>query len=194
MMRVIRSYKELRSLDLYIREVFEVALEEVLKRLDSVILCFEEPCKRMYLVEERLLERIFGLYDRGVEIQAAGVLIGLIYGELFIPSPRFLELLYGTLDTVRGAVIAREEGVRVFLYGRDLLYESVVEILRPFRKKLTVAVIDRSDNRVVGVGFAAEDADEILRWPRTRDYMRRPVVYNIIDLGLYLRAQDEDLY
>lgn len=97
----------------------------------------------------------------------AGPWIGLLRGGIVYPSIQLYEAVYSDVG-FRAAIVVSEAGVKNFLYGRDVLEESVVEKYPPLNNPL--AVIDREDMRVVGV---AE--------PR-RGYYR-----NVYDAGLFLR-------
>ena len=100
----------------------------------------------------------------------SGRWVGLIIDDYPYLSPVLYEEIYME-HGFRAAVIARDKGVRAFLYGNDLLPISVKKVYGP--TKYPLAVIDGSDHRVIGV----------VRWdPRDRIYK------NIYDLGLFLRA------
>ncbi len=100
----------------------------------------------------------------------SGRWIGLIIDDYPYLSPVLYEEIYME-HGYRAAVIARDKGVKAFLYGNDLLPVSVQKVYGP--KKYPLAVIDSSDHKVIGV----------VRWdPRNRIYR------NIYDLGLFLRA------
>ncbi|MEM2524133.1 MAG: hypothetical protein QXS34_05135 [Desulfurococcaceae archaeon] len=72
---------------------------------------------------------------------------------------------------MKAAIVVAEKGVRAFLYGNDILPQSVVEIMPP--ELGLYAVIDSSDMEVIG--FAKWDG-------------RRQVYENIYDAGIFLRA------
>ncbi len=100
----------------------------------------------------------------------SGRWIGLIIDDYPYLSPVLYEKIYME-HGFRAAVIARDKGVKAFLYGNDLLPISIEKVYGP--TKYPLAVIDSSDHRVIGV----------VRWdPHDRIYR------NIYDLGLFLRA------
>jgi len=68
----------------------------------------------------------------------------------------------------RAAIVVSENGVKNFLYGRDILEISVLEKYPPLDNP--IAVIDHSDKNVIGV---VEPEGDFYR--------------NIYDLGLFLR-------
>lgn len=180
----------------YIVSIFEKTYREVIEKLsDKKILCLNSDCEEIYLVDKESIDYMIRLLSRGIKVYSLSLLIGFIRENRFIPSPYFLELLYSMNRRIRGAVVARERGARAFLYGNDLLLESVYKIYEPFRRGLVVGVIDRKDMRVIGVGEATTDLDEAMKWLKNKDYLTRPVVINKFDLGVFLREQDkEDLY
>ncbi|ADV64644.1 hypothetical protein Desmu_0325 [Desulfurococcus mucosus DSM 2162] len=92
----------------------------------------------------------------------------LVSGEL-APSIPLVEKIYKDKG-VRAAIIVREKGVKAFLYGNDVLPESIVEKREPVEGLVTV--VDSSDHGIVG--FA--------KWDPVRKVYR-----NIYDLGVYLR-------
>ncbi|MEZ0290542.1 MAG: PUA domain-containing protein [Sulfolobales archaeon] len=192
--RSLRSRGEFYLIDRFVKTLFDISLDRLFEILNAEIICLDESCKHLFMIERSLLDKIRTLRERDVEVVSAGLRIGFIESGKFIPTPLFLDLLYERLATTRGAVIAGERGVKAFLYGNDLLYESVIKIYEPFKRNHIVSIIDPEDGRVVGIGVATEDLEEILKWPRTREYMIKPVVKNIFDLGFYLRAQREEEY
>lgn len=68
----------------------------------------------------------------------------------------------------RASIVVSDMGCKAFLYGRDILKESIVSAHPPLNNP--VAVIDNSDNRVIGVAEPYHD-----------------VYKNIYDLGLFIR-------
>ncbi len=100
----------------------------------------------------------------------SGRWIGLIIDDYPYLSPVLYEEIYME-HGYRAAVIARNKGVKAFLYGNDILPISVQRVYGP--KKYPLAVIDSSDHKVIGV----------VRWDP-----RRKIYRNIYDLGLFLRT------
>ncbi len=86
-----------------------------------------------------------------------------------VPSINIVRSIYSD-QGVKAAIIVKEQGVKAFLYGNDILLESVLQVVPPVKKLF--AVIDSADNEVIG--FAAWN-------PRRRIYE------NIYDAGLFLR-------
>ncbi len=136
---------------------------------------------------------IAGFRDSGVMLHYidrraifAGFVMGFVRGASFMPHPNMLDSVYRCTRKVRGAVTAKYQGVKAFLYGNDLLAESIGRIYPPIDKDLIVAVIDPEDSRVIGVGRSLYSYRKIISILRKR---RRttPIIKNIFDLGWYLR-------
>lgn len=99
----------------------------------------------------------------------AGKWIGVYHKKILAPSISLVKEIYGKVG-VKAALVVNDKGVKAFLYGNDVLPESVVQVVPP--KRGLFAVIDQSDGEVIG--FA--------RWNP-----RKEVYENVYDLGLYLR-------
>lgn len=95
--------------------------------------------------------------------------VGLYIRDTLVPSIPLTTRIYERVG-FRSALVVGEQGVKAFLYGNDILRESVIEIIPP--NTGLYAVIDSMDNSVIG--FA--------RWNKRKD-----VYENIYDLGLFLR-------
>lgn len=186
----VREFDKLLS---YIRLLYPREHEEVIDKISGSlgpkILCVSG-CREVYIVSERLAETATILSDRGAEVLSAGLRVGEVVAGRLVPNPVFMEYVFRLTGRFRGAVVAREEGVRSFLYGRDLLYESLERVYPPVEKNMIVSVLDTSDLSVIGVGVFLEDIGDVLSWPRRGEFLKRPVVANIRDLGLYLRRQE----
>ncbi len=108
-------------------------------------------------------------YERVTQIYS-GEWIGFLFNNKIYLSPWIYMGIYRDRG-IRAAVKISEKGVKNFLYGRDVLEESIIEKYPPLNNPL--AVIDEADDRVIGV---AEP--------------RRGFYRNIYDLGLFLRIFD----
>jgi len=149
--------KYLRKLELYIHGILRVDPRKYLLG-EPRLTCIGETC----IIHE-------GRNEYPATTIYSGRWIGLVINDKPYLSPVIYEEIYRD-NGFRAAVIAKEKGVKAFLYGNDLLPISVEKIYEPRRE--AVAVIDKTDYRVIGVA----------RWdPRMR------VFKNIYDLGLFLR-------
>ena len=126
---------------------------------------------------QRLEETCFGAVCVLYEARAtaprtllSGDALAVVVKRHVVPTPALYEKVFKRFGLV-AAVKASEQGVKAFLYGNDLLLESVLEIYPPVDSY--VAVVDGLDGLVVGVA----------RWDTGSRVFR-----NIFDVGLYLRG------
>lgn len=97
----------------------------------------------------------------------AGLWIGLLKGGRIYLSIDLYEDIYRDVG-FKAAIKVSEVGVKNFLYGRDVLEQSVIEKHPPLNNPL--AVVDSTDDRVIGVVEP-----------------RRGFYRNVYDIGLFLR-------
>jgi len=95
--------------------------------------------------------------------------VATVVNGVLTPSIPLVESIYASRG-LRAAIVVAEQGVKAFLYGNDILLESIREKYEPVNQLVTV--VDSSDREIIG--FAKWD-------PRRKAYR------NIFDLGLYLR-------
>jgi len=120
---------------------------------------------------------------------ATGILIGWIKKRReFIPSTRLFELAMEKGFEIGCAVVAKSQGVKAFLYGNDLLVSSVERFLHPIEKGVYVAVLDKEDMKVIGIGKFVINPEDFDRYVK-EGKMLIPVVENIFDLGIFLRDE-----
>lgn len=74
------------------------------------------------------------------------------------------------------------KGEMLFLYGRDILVESVVDVTDDVRENDMVMVCNARDD-IIGIGRSEFDASRI------REVEKRVVVENFVDRGEYLRKR-----
>jgi len=131
--------------------------------------------------------------DAGISKGAvyAGLNLGFLTKNMFIPSPWLFEIIYKCVNTYISAVEVKERGVKAFLYGNDILLQSVEKVYPPIAKRMFVAVVDASDGRVVGVALALYGQDELQTLlSRLREGSEDPnkvVMKNILDIGCFVR-------
>jgi len=99
----------------------------------------------------------------------SGGLVGIVKDGHVVPSPQLYTKLFQRFGW-RSCVVATDKGVKAFLYGNDLLLESVAEIYPPVDSY--VAVLDYYDYNVIGVA----------KWDEPSKVFK-----NVFDLGVYLR-------
>lgn len=96
--------------------------------------------------------------------------VALYAKKVLAPSLSLIRKIYGK-HGVKAAILVSEKGVRAFLYGNDVLPQSVVKTIPP--RLGLYAVIDSSDMEVIG--FAKWDG-------------KRQVYKNVYDVGIFLRT------
>ena len=146
-------------LDEYLYEALDVEPREYFPR-KPYYTCFDKLC---------IIHEGSGKYWSATQLYS-GEWIGLIiHGKPYL-SPVIYEKIYGSKG-LRAAIIVKDKGAKAFLYGNDVLYESVSKIIPPI--EYPVAVIDETDNTVIGVARRVAGA--------------KPYFQNIYDLGIFLR-------
>lgn len=99
----------------------------------------------------------------------SGRWVGLSVKGLVVPSIQLLNEIYSR-EGPAAAIIVAEQGVKAFLYGNDVLVESVIEAYPPADG--IVGVLDSTDMKVIGVA----------------KYSKKEGVYkNVYDAGIFLR-------
>lgn len=114
------------------------------------------------LTERDLDARLLVVYE--------GTWVGLYVKRLVVPSLSLTKSIYRERG-VRAAIIVADPGIKAFLYGNDVLQQSVVEVLPP--RLGLYAVVDQYDGEVVG--FA--------KWNS-----KKRVYENVYDCGIFLRV------
>lgn len=110
-----------------------------------------------------------GLRFDGASLLYSGLWVGVLLDNKPYLSPVIYERIYSEKG-IRAAVVIGEKGVKAFLYGNDVLEQSIIKKYPPLDGPL--AVIDASDYSVIGVAEPAK---------------QRGVYRNIYDLGMFLR-------
>ena len=112
------------------------------------------------------------------------VVAGIKVGE--VGSRRFRFSLEGTFYLVKKnkkKVFVNDRGEMLFLYGRDIFAESVVDVTKDVRENDIVFVCNRRGD-ILGIGKARFDAERIKYVAKDRI-----VVENLVDRGEYLRKE-----
>jgi len=152
------SSRRYRMLWEYLEKILGVDPSKYLPK-QLYVTCFDEYC----IIHEKA-----GREDKATLLYS-GRWIGLIvHGKTCLST-----YLYEEIYRERGyqaAIIVGDTGVKNFLYGRDVLEESIVEKYPPLNSQ--VAVIDQSDYRVIGVA----------------EPIKEGVYRNIYDIGIFLRV------
>lgn len=124
-----------------------------------------------------------------VDVIGSGTIIGWIKrGVTFVPSVHLFNVVKEKGFNLGCSVIAKPQGVKAFLYGKDLLALSVEQFLHPIEKGMYVAVIDPEDMVVIGIGRLVIDPSE-LGILLNEGKVLVVAVENVFDLGVLLRNE-----
>jgi len=139
----------------------------------------------VYLVKPQLVEAVEAVLRSGRIPYFAGMYCGRLRSAKpeFIPSHVLVERIYEFLGHPIRAVKAIEQGIKVILYGRDLLAESVASCFEPVELGEVVSVIG-PDGYVYAIGLSTTSSCEEIAKLRKKDV----VVRSVFDLGWYLRG------
>jgi len=184
--RCFRCSNEVR--DFVLGEVGRLFNEDASMLLGSlnIVICsgmFDE----VYAVNNAL-HRVFNDLVRGGRYPYS---VGLYVGRLrrlrphFIPSVMLAEFIYGKLRYFVNAVKVSLNGLKPFLYGNDILKESVTNYFpKVVRGRVTFVI--GPDNYVYGLGISTVNDYEIKGLKPTD-----VVVKNVFDVGWYVRGGTE---
>ncbi|MCY0868247.1 MAG: hypothetical protein OWQ48_03335 [Desulfurococcus sp.] len=143
-----------------LEEVFNARLERYISgRLEYT--CINNTCI--------VYEASTGFTERNLVVLYMSSWIAIVVRGEVVPSITLADRIFREKG-YRATIIVGDKGVKAFLYGNDILPESIVEKHEPVDS--IVAVVDSSDYEILG--FAKYN-------PRRRIYE------NIYDLGVYLR-------
>lgn len=147
-----------KSLYSLLRKLFDIEPGEFIP-YELRYICFNELCV---------------IYGKNLDIDTPTILyedswIGLYIKNIIVPSIPLTSKIFEKTG-MKASIVVKDQGVKAFLYGNDILRESVIEIIPPDIG--IYAVVDSSDNSIIG--FA--------RWSRVKG-----VYENIYDIGLFLR-------
>ena len=144
--------------------------------------------ERVCLIPRSIADRV-DMVSSGIKIVVAGLVIGWLKNRTrFLPSPHLFNLAIDRGFNYGCAVVAKQQGVRAFLYGNDLLVVSVERFLRPVEKGMYVAVIDPDDVKAIGIGRLVIDPGDFDRLI-AEGKLLLPAVENVFDLGILLRDE-----
>lgn len=169
-----------------LKRVFGVDVTELLSPYSELLLCsglFTE----VYLVSSDLLGVVNVLRRSGRVPYCVGIYVGRFRGRkpYLIPSTMLANIVFSRLGRYVSTVVVSDEGLKPFLYGRDVLKASVTKVYPKLRRK-DIAFVVGSDGYVYGVGISLVDDSTI------NDLGRNDVVIkNVFDVGWYLRGGTE---
>jgi 60S ribosome subunit biogenesis protein NIP7 len=147
----------------FVRLIIELYGEDVVSMIPASLryTCFEPGLCIVYEGDGKLNCSLTILYE--------GPWIAFILGKRIVPSIPLVSRIFREKG-VKAAVLVKEQGIKAFLYGNDILPESVIKIIPPL--KGVYAVVNPLDEEVVG----------FVEWSSIKN-----VYVNIYDAGVFLR-------
>jgi hypothetical protein len=155
--RVVEKFKST------IRELYDVDPEEYINQ-GVRLTCINDFCA---IHSEEISARELRLC--GLRVIYEGLWLGVYTKKTVLPSTTLASRIIRERG-LRSAIIVSDQGVKAFLYGNDILPESVI---KKYPSKIGIyTVIDHSDNEVIGFS----------KWSS-----RKNVYVNLYDVGIFLR-------
>lgn len=172
-----------RQLIYELSSIFQCNIVEALTPYERLIICsgiFSEA----YFVSDALLEVVKMLWERGRNPYCVGVYAGRIrkHKPYIVPSITLANIIFSKLGTYTNSVVVSEDGLKPFLYGKDVLKASVIKTY-PKLIPNGYAFIVGPDGQVYGLGIAKVSDEEL---PQLNN--NEVVVRNVFDVGWYLRG------
>ncbi len=166
--------------------IFHRDITSVLTPYNKFLICsalFTE----VYLVTDQLLQAVKALWRANRNPYSAGLYVGRLRKSKphIIPSVMLANAVFSKLETYKNSVAISEEGLKPFLYGKDVLKASVVRTYPKIVPNNYVFVLGL-DGQVYGLGISRVGEEEM---GKLRD--DEVVVRNVFDVGWYLRGGTE---
>ena len=185
----IRSLSGLRSVANYIIKCFGSDVSSLIDREYAVLTIVGSHFQyRVFLLDKAYVSMVSKL-ARDSRICGAGILIGWLHGDDFIPSTQLFDFVRRIGCRIGCSIVAKEQGVKAFLYGNDLLLTSLEKVLEPAERGWYVAVLDSSDMVAIGIGKLLVSPREIPMLIK-EGRMLVPIVKNVFDLGTTVRYEE----
>lgn len=160
----------------------------ILSEFEIMYIPKNDVVSRVALIPKDIVDYVINL-SANVNVLSAGIIIGWVKKKKkFIPSTHLFSLAIQKNFKFGCAVVAKQQGVKAFLYGNDLLVLSVEKFLHPIEKGLYVAVIDPEDMNAIGIGRLVVDPKDFNKY-LSEGKVLLPVVENVFDLGALLRDE-----
>jgi len=185
----ICSLSELRPVFNYITRCFGSDVSSFINKEYTVFTTVGSRFQyRVFLLDKSCTSTLAKL-ARDSRVCGAGILIGWLHNNDFIPSTQLFDFIRRMGHRIGCSIIAKEQGVKAFLYGNDLLLASLEKVLEPAERGWYVAVLDSLDMVAIGIGKLLVSPQEIPMLIR-EGRMLVPVVKNVFDLGTTVRYEE----
>ncbi|MEM4637580.1 MAG: hypothetical protein QXK76_00970 [Candidatus Woesearchaeota archaeon] len=126
--------------------------------------------KNYYYAEEYLSEISMRIKR---DVFGLGLFLGSKEGKIFRPSPAFIDILSKMQGSEKKKIFVNEQGERLFLYGKNILMESIIV----------------NNNLDKGYVFVQNKNDENLGYGVFQQQGKDLIVKNLLDKGYYLRKE-----
>ncbi len=180
----LATKRELTIINNFLKNNWYLDLERLFRQKTNnslLIYIFEGYFNEVYGVKPSFKYIIDKLQKRGKHPYALGLHMGRFRRNKFIPS---LELGYMVSRSTNACVIVNTEGEKNFLYGKDLLIKSIIDVKSPIQKGQIVILLNREEE-YIGLGKALESITK--KNNRIITKQTGFIIKNIVDLGWYLR-------
>jgi 60S ribosome subunit biogenesis protein NIP7 len=144
--------------------------------VDWEITVFDSKKKEIYALSSDLLSF---LNERQISTAFAGLKLGEVGRRLRLT----VEGAFLLVKKKKKRVYVSDRGEMLFLYGRDLFSESIVNATKDIKENDIVFVCNRAGD-ILGIGKSRYSADKLRSVER-----EKIVVENLIDRGEYLRKK-----
>ncbi len=180
----LATKRELILINNFLNRNWHLDLKKLLqpKITDGLLIyIFEGYFNEVYGAKSSFKHIIDKLQEREKHPYALGLHLGRFRKNRFTPS---LELGYIASRRTNACVIVNAEGEKNFLYGKDLLLKSIIDIKSSIRRRQIIVLLNE-DGEYIGLGEALSNITK----KNNRISAKRAgfVIKNIIDLGWYLR-------
>lgn len=144
-----------------------------------------KPLNEVYLLKAEFLSTIEKIVESGRYPYLAGLYAGRLRSSKpkFIPSHILVDKIYKYIKHPVRAVKISETGVKVVLYGRDILAESVTECYEPVEIGEVLSILG-PNGYVYAVGLSTISSCGEVHRLREKDLVAK----SVFDLGWYLRG------
>lgn len=141
------------------------AFDEVSK--DKVLIKSSNGRQEFFLVSKEVFE-MFKRIPKSRHPYCLGMFIGHVKKKEFIPSLNLLQEISGLTD--KNKVIVNEKAEKLFTYGRDVFFSSMLN--KPELKNGELVIVANQNNEALGLGKVLQKE-----------------IKNILDIGFYFRGQ-----
>lgn len=161
--------------------------EEALRPLEGLqVLICRNSFTEAYALTPEVAEAVKALMAAGRVPFSAGLYIGRLRQArpYFIPSHNLVQEIYRALGRPVRAFTIGEQGIRPYLYGKDVLAASLKQCHPPIEAGEVVAIIDE-DGWVYGIGLSTKNNCREARKAKPSEVIAK----NVFDVGWYIRSQ-----